>query len=93
MSHYVVEAPHEPAEHGRAVAEILGMAPESQLVFLWGCRVGVHKAWAIIEADGQGEALDVVPAFLRPRASAHRVEQYTAGEVPGIWEDTDPDEG
>ena len=86
MSYYVVESPHEPQEHGRAVSEILGMAPGSQLAFLWSCHMGVHKAWAFIEADGQGEALDTLPYFLRARASAHRVERFGADESAGVWE-------
>lgn len=86
MAYYVVEAPHEAEEHGRAVAETLRMSRESQLAFLWGCRTGVHKPWAFIEADGRGEALDVLPAFLRSRASVHRVEAFTARDVESLWE-------
>jgi len=93
MSHYVIETPHDPEEHPRAVAEVLGMAPESQLVFLWGCRVGVHKAWAVVEAEGTGQALEAVPAFLRARASAHRVETFGADEAPGLWEVEVVDQG
>lgn len=87
MAYYVIEMPHEPEEHGRAVAEALRTAPDAQLSFLWGCRVGAHSAWAVIEADGRGEALDIVPGFLRARARVHRVDRYTVADVPSFWEE------
>jgi hypothetical protein len=86
MALYLIEAPHDEAEHKRAVSEVLGMAPGSQHAFVWGCHTGEHTAWAFIRADGRGEALDVVPHFLRKRTRVHRVEHYTANDVPSVWE-------
>jgi hypothetical protein len=86
VSYYVIEAPHEADDHDRAVAEVLRMAPGSQNAFLWGCRLGQHTAWAFIEAEGRGDALDILPAFLRSRARIQRVERYTAQDVRSVWE-------
>jgi hypothetical protein len=87
MAEYVIEFPHEPDEHDRIVASVLRMAPGAQRTFLWGCRAGVHKAWAFVEAAGQGEALDTLPERLKPRASVTRVEQLTPAEVLPVWEE------
>jgi hypothetical protein len=87
MALFVIEMRHAAEEHDRAVAEVLRMAPEAQLVFLWSCRTGLHKAWAFVEADGRGEALELLPAFLRPRSTAQRVERYGAGDVSGVWDE------
>lgn len=86
MTYYVLEVPHAAEDHERAVTEVLRQAPGCQLLFFWGCRVGDHKAWAIVEADSHADALDNVPYFLRARASAHRVEAYDVDHVLGVWE-------
>jgi hypothetical protein len=82
---YLIEAAHDAEHHDRTVAEALRTAPQSQATFLWGCRFGTHTVWAFIEAQGQGEALEALPVFLRPGASVHRVELYSADDVPAVW--------
>jgi hypothetical protein len=86
MPLYVIEAPHSEAQHDRALRETLAMAPASQKAFVWGCP-GEHKAWAFVDAAGRGDALDIVPRFLRNAASAHRVKMFSADDVAGVWED------
>jgi hypothetical protein len=36
--------------------------------FDWGCKVGVHCGWAIIEAENQAQAQMAVPPLVRQKA-------------------------
>jgi hypothetical protein len=87
MPLYVIEAPHSGAQHRRALRETLGVAPASQDAFLWGCSGGEHAAWAVVDAASPGEALELLPAFLWKAASVHRVETFSANDMPPVWDE------
>ncbi len=87
MPFYVIEAPHPEAQHKRAVKETLSTAPDSQQAFYWACPMGKHFALAVVEAASEGEALEIVPRFLRPNVQIRRVEQYTAKDVASVWQE------
>ncbi len=89
MAMYVLEAPHDAGEHTRALRETLAAGPGYQHLFVWGCDVGEHKAWAVVEADGQGEVVDLLPRFLQERATVHRVRLHSAKDVAPFSEEPD----
>ena len=49
--------------------------------FGWGCAVGEHCAWAIIEAENEAEALMMVPAFIRRKARAIQLKWYSREDL------------
>jgi hypothetical protein len=82
VASFLIVSPHEPEEHVRALEETLGQGPQFQEAFHWGCVAGEHVAYAFVRAGSAGEAIDdYVPAFLRARALAHRVEKVKARDV------------
>jgi hypothetical protein len=84
---YLVEVPHDPAECGWVMDEIVGRGPQYAQMFWWGCKVDDHRAWAWLEASGREDALEeTLPPVLRARALVHRLA-YVDG--PGLrdWHD------
>ena len=49
--------------------------------FDWGCESGVHKAWAVIEAENESQALWSVPVLIRSKASATKLVKYDSSKV------------
>jgi hypothetical protein len=79
---YLIEVPHTADECLWVMDELLGRGPFQQYLFWWGCSIGEHSAWALIEASGRGEALEeVVPPTLRRRAIVRRLARVDIGEL------------
>jgi hypothetical protein len=90
MASFLIMSPHSPGEHQRALEETLGQGPQFQEAFHWSCVVGDHVGYAFVRAGSAGEAIDdYVPAFLRARATALRVEKIR----PRDFSRQPPDEG
>ena len=90
MASFLIISPHDPEEHRRALEETLGQGPQFQEAFHWSCVVGDHVGYAFVRAGSAGEAIDdYVPAFLRARATALRVEKIRRRDIPR----DPPDEG
>lgn len=81
MTKYVVESPHTPEECLRALDETLEKGEETLKKFAFGCKSGEHTGWAYMDANNEKEALEVVPEFLRSKASAHKVNAFTPAEI------------
>ena len=52
--------------------------------FDWGCSAGVHKGWALIEAESESQALWSVPILIRNKARAIKLEKFYPSLV-GNW--------
>ena len=66
MFRYMVETPHTAEECHRLIEQIHAMGYLHN--FDWGCKVGVHCGWAIIEAENQVQAQMAVPPLVRQKA-------------------------
>ena len=44
--------------------------------FDWGCKVGVHSGWAIIEAENEDLARLAVPPMVRSKARIIQVSKF-----------------
>jgi hypothetical protein len=87
MARFLVVAPHDAEECLDAIEETIGMGPGFQEAYEWGCRVGDHTGYVFVRADSAVEAIDdYVPAFLRARAVAHRVERVSARDLRRMLE-------
>jgi hypothetical protein len=87
MPRFLVIAPHDPEQCLEAIEETIGMGPGFEEAYEWGCRVGDHTGYVFVRADSAREAIDdYVPAFLRPRAVAHRVERINGRDLRRLRE-------
>ena len=45
--------------------------------FEWGCEVGIHNGWAIIEAENEAQAMLAVPSLVRRKARVIKLNKFT----------------
>lgn len=75
MKRYMIETPHDQDGCNLLLEEVSAMGFLHN--FDWGCSVGVHIGWAIIEAESEEQALMAVPSLARDRARVVRLIKYT----------------
>ena len=44
--------------------------------FEWGCEVGIHNGWAIIEAENEAQAKLAVPPLVRRKARVIKLNKF-----------------
>lgn len=81
MERYYVESKHTPEECLRALDEILAKGPDALSRVDWGCMAGDHTGYSIVEARSEADALATVPAFLRGKARAVRLNRFTPEQI------------
>ena len=74
MERYLVESPHTAGDCKRVVKNVYAQGYLYNCD--WGCDAGVHKAWVVIEAEDEKQALWVVPPILRENASATKLVKF-----------------
>jgi hypothetical protein len=86
MASYQLESPHTDAECLRSLDEISAgtRGPELLKKMYFGCPFGVHIGWAVVDADSEAAAKEMLPSFLRSRAKAVKVSQYTSEQIKGF---------
>ena len=52
----------------------------------WGCRVGVHKSWLIVEVDSQDTAKGMVPPNFREDTKVTQLNKFTRQEIEDLVE-------
>ena len=75
MNRYLVESTHTAEDCHHAIEQFI--IHGHIINFDWGCEVGVHTGWAIVEAENEAQALMTVPSRLRSKARAIRLCKYT----------------
>ena len=75
MERYLVESTHTAEDCHHVVEQFI--IHGHILNFDWGCQVGVHTGWAIVEAESESEARLTVPSRLRSKARAIRLCKFT----------------
>jgi len=76
MERFVIESPH-PTEKCDQVLQDLHAAGYLHH-FEWGCKDGVHSAWAIIEAENRAHARQIVPWMVREKARIVKLVKFEA---------------
>jgi hypothetical protein len=84
MDRYLIESPHAPGDCRNLVKNVYALGYLNNCD--WGCMGGVHKAWVIIEADNEKQALLVVPFPLRNNATATKIVKFEP-EMVKDWPD------
>ncbi len=81
MARYLIESPHTPEECLQHLDEVLARGPDELAAYDWGCMVGDHTAWTVLEVDGKAAAQDRIPPFLRPKARVVELNKFTPEQV------------
>jgi hypothetical protein len=75
MNRYLVESTHTSEDCYHVVEQFVIYG--HIINFDWGCEVGVHSGWAIVESENESQALMSVPSLLRSKARAIRLCKFT----------------
>ena len=81
MAKYLVEAPHTPEQCLTALDQVVTTKPELLNEFQWGCMGGVHNGWAVLEADSESAARNLLPDSIREQGSVTEVTQFTPEQI------------
>jgi hypothetical protein len=74
MQRFLIETPHTAQDCKLLIDEIYAMG--FLYHFDWGCKVGVHSGWAIIEAENEAEARLAVPPMIRNKARVIQLNKF-----------------
>ena len=75
MPRFLIHHRHEPRECGVAFASFKGHeSPLRHQATLSSCAFGGPAIWWSVDADGEAEALGLLPFFVAERATATRVD-------------------
>ena len=81
MTKFIVESPHTEEECLGAMDEMLAMGPDVLDQYHFGCMSGEHTGWAMVDAESESEALEIVPGSIRGKARAVKVEKFTPEQI------------
>ena len=81
MAKYMIEAPHTAPECLESVDEVLAMGAEVLDKYHWGCMAGVHNGWAVVEAESEAAARNMVPTSQRGKWPITEVTKITPAEI------------
>jgi hypothetical protein len=74
MRRYLIETPHSAQECAKLITQVYAMGYLYH--FDWGCEVGVHSGWAIIEAENEADARLAVPSLVRKSAKVIQLNKF-----------------
>lgn len=74
MHRYLIETPHTARDCEMLVEQVYAMGYLHN--FEWGCEVGVHDGWAIIEAESEAQARLAVPSLVRRKARVIKLSKF-----------------
>jgi len=81
---YMIEIPHTKEECGRALDEELAKGPDVLRKFSYGCKAGVHSAYAIVDAKNEAEARNLIPGFLLNKSRVVEVDIFTPEVIKSL---------
>jgi hypothetical protein len=80
MPLFEIESPHTKEECAAELQE-LQLRKEVLNKFVWGCSAGHHTAWALVEAQNENAARDLIPKMVRNKAKVTQVEKFTPEQI------------
>jgi hypothetical protein len=76
MTRYLLHHSHEPQECGVVFASFKGhQSPLRHQSTLASCRSGGHEIWWTVEANGEEDALALLPPYVAARSTATPVSE------------------
>jgi len=79
MPQFLVVSPHTAEDCAKVIKQTLAIGYLTH--FYWGCKVGDHTAYAMLEAENEKEALLAVPTVIRNKSKAIKLVQFSEKEV------------
>ena len=87
MARYLIYATHEPEECVKTLDSYLQAGAHYLTHADWGCEVGVHAEWLVVEAESEREALLMVPPIVRTAAQLVKLTRYTPEQIRALHKD------
>jgi hypothetical protein len=87
MNRYLIETTHTKQDCLHAYDLVLAHGFITH--YDWGCEQGIHKGWAVIEADNSSEALLSVPPLIRDKALVVKLKKFSPEEIQSFHEQMD----
>jgi len=84
MARYFIESPHTSEECLDTLDGILAQGSDLLAKYDWGCGVGDHTGYAIMEAASEAAAREAVPSFVRGRVRVASVGKLTPAQVQAL---------
>jgi hypothetical protein len=81
MPEYMIEIEHAPEECTQALKEMMDYDEDLIEMFIWGCRSGIHKGWALVEADNIDDVKGVMPPSVKDKVRVTEVARFAADEL------------
>jgi hypothetical protein len=83
MDRYLIEVEHEPELSAclRVVEVFLRTGSHFLTNADWGCKSGEHKAWIVVDLDGEDEVMRIVPPEYRSQAKIVKLNKFTMEEI------------
>jgi len=81
---FMIESPHTEKECLRALDEQLAKGSEILKKFNYGCMSGDHTAYALVDVKNDGEARNLIPAFLLNKARIIEVGIFTPEVIKSL---------
>lgn len=78
---YLIESPHRHEECLQALDELLAKGPELLDKFEFGCAAGDHTGWALVEAESESAARELIPSVVRDKARVVPVTKITPEQI------------
>jgi hypothetical protein len=86
MSHYMVISPHTPEECLKTLDDVSAMGADQLKMWRWGCASGDHTGYLMVMAANETDALSKVPAAIRDKAKAIKVDSFTPAQIKAMHE-------
>ena len=86
MSHYMVISPHTPEECLKTLDDGSAMGADQLKMWRWGCASGDHTGYLMVMAANETDALSKVPATIRDKAKAIKVDAFTPAQIKAMHE-------
>ncbi len=75
MARFLIEAPHGADECLKMFHKMVEMARDADKLE-FGCKADDHRAIAVMDADSEAQALEMVPESFRHRAHIVKLEDF-----------------
>ena len=87
MPQFMIELSHSPNDCVKALKELEPRAEDLLGEVYWGCMMGRHDGWVVVEANDEDEAREMVPEPIRDKAQITQVDAI----VPELTHAVDPE--
>ena len=81
METYLVQSPHTKEECLAAIEGVAEKGEEILAKFGWGCNIGDHTGYAIVDVKDKSEAQKLVPEIVRSKASFTKLDKLTTEQL------------